>query len=174
MKKLFVLLLISTLLLAMPSCTAVPQDPLAYQKGELSAELVFEKNGTRVSALIKLGPMTDSPRDAEIVFTSPEGLKVVRKNGNSTATFGGASVLSDPKLFMLCELFSLDGSIISAKTDRGATQITLSCGESTYDIYLSSDGRPRKITGEDFSLEIVWIEMTERHTDDRCAAYPYS
>ncbi len=158
MKRLIFSLFICALLLVLPSCATVPRDPLAYQKGSLTAEVVLEKNLTQVSAVIKLGPMTDAPRDAERKFSS--GMSAVRKNGESSLTLGDTTLLTpDPKFFMLCDLFSLDGSIVSASTDRTTTQITLADGESSYEITLNRDGTPQRIIGDDFILLIVWIEF---------------
>ncbi len=157
MKRL--ILLIFTLTLILSSCATVAKDPLSYQNGALSAEVSFEKNGICISAVIRLGPMSSTPRDAEISFSSPEGLHVVRKNGVCSAELGGASIAPDPKLFLLCDLFSLDGSIVSVKTDRKVSEITLSVGQELYTVCFNSDDKPIKISGEGFKLDIIWIEI---------------
>ena len=157
MKRL--ILLIFTLTLILSSCATVAKDPLSYQNGALSAEVVFERNGVRISAVIRLGPMSGELRDVEIRFSSPEGLHVVRKNGECYAELGGVSISPDPRLFLLCDLFSLEGSIVSVKTGRKVSEITLSVGQELYTVCFNSDDKPIKISGEGFKLDIIWIEI---------------
>ena len=153
MKKLILLILM--LILALPSCSTASKHPLSYQSGSLSAEVTLEKNGARISAVIRLGPESESsPRDAEISFSSPEGLRVIRKNGVCSAELGGVSVSPDPKLFLLCDLFSLHGDIISVK----AREIVVSVGQEQYTVCFNANDNPTRILGEDLTLDILWIE----------------
>ena len=143
------------LILALPPCSTASKHPLSYQSGSLSAEVTLEKNGARISAVIRLGPESEnSPRDAEISFSSPEGLRVIRKNGVCSAELGGVSVSPDPKLFLLCDLFSLHGDIISVK----AREIVVAVGQEQYTVCFNANDNPTRILGEDLTLDILWIE----------------
>ncbi len=145
------------------ACTPRPSDPLAYQKSPLSAEVILEKNGTRIGAVIDLGEKSDAPRNAEIVFTSPEsvkGITVERLNGNVTSKLGELTITPDERALFIAELFSLDGTIIGAATENGMTTLTLSCTDADYILTLDADGRPKSIDGKDFTLKIVWLEIS--------------
>ena len=155
MKKLILLIFVLTMTLSACTMTAA-KNPLSYQSGAICAEVTLEKNGTRISAVLRLGPESESsPRDAEMIFSSPEGLRVIRKNGVCSAEIGGVSVSPDPKLFLLCDLFSIHGEIISVK----AREIVVSVGQEQYTVCFDLNGRPVRILGEGFALDILWIEL---------------
>ncbi len=160
MKRRFLSVLILALIL-LSSCAPKQTDPLAYQNDALSAEVVFEKNGTRVGAVIKLGPLTDTARDAEIVFTSPEsikGLTLERRNGSVTARLGELCITPDERAFTLAKLFSLDGRVTNAKAEDQLTLVTVSCADQDYELTLDRDSRPKRISGHGFVLDVIWLE----------------
>ncbi len=159
------LIFLSLLTMLLTACSPRPSDPLAYQKSALSAEVVLEKNGTRIGAVIRLGEPTDGPRDAEIVFTSPESLKgatVERKGGSVTARLGDLSVSPYGRALFLAELFSLDGTVTSAKAENGLTILTLSESDADYTLTLDAGGHPKSISGQGFVLAIVWLESNAK------------
>ncbi len=163
--KRILLIFLSLLTMLLTACSPRPSDPLAYQKSALSAEVVLEKNGTRIGAVIRLGEMTDGPRDVEIVLTSPESIKgstLERKNGSVTGRLGDLSVPTDERTFFLAELFSLDGTVTSAKTENGLTILTISGPDADYTLSLDAGGHPKSISGKNFVLEIVWLESNAK------------
>ncbi len=158
-RNLLIILLLAPILLM--SCSPRSSDPLAYQRGALSAEVTLEKNGTRIGAVIRLGESVDSSRDAEIVFTAPssiKGLTVERKSGRVTARLGDLSVTPNARALFLADLFSLDGAVTEVKTENGLSRLTLACAEAEYTLTLDATGHPKSISGKDFTLEILWLE----------------
>ncbi len=136
-------------------------DPLAYQRGEITADIIICKNGSSVSGELYLGRQTDgTPRDLRLVLTSPEhvkGIKLERKDGKLCAESGGYSFTPPEELLFVSELFSLDGSIISAETDlvdgKTATKILVSSKIGKVTVYLSENGTPIKISSD--KMEII-------------------
>ncbi len=160
MKRILLFLIMSALIL-FSSCAPRQNDPLAYQNGSLTAEVIFEKNGTKLGALIELGPMNEGARDAKITFTSPEsvkGMTVERQNEHLIAKLDELCITPNEHALALADLFSLDGTITNTEVQNGLTLITLSGADTDYTLTLDAESRPKRISGHDFTLDIVWLE----------------
>lgn len=161
MKKITATFFLFVFLLVLVTGCRENGDPLAYQRGEITADIIICKNGSSVSGELYLGRLTDgTERDFCLVLTSPEhvrGIKLERKDGKFCAESGGYSFTPPGDLLLVAELFSLDGSIISAETDlvdgKTATKILVSSQIGNVTVYLSEDGPPLKISSD--KMEII-------------------
>ena len=168
MKKIAALTaLLALFLVFLPSCIK-KGDPLAYEKGKINAEIVISMNGTSLRAKMELMPITEGKkRDADLVFLSPEsvaGLSVSRKSGETRATLGDfePSGLDCDALLFATELFSTEGKASTAEPDElngeRVTRLSVVNEESSYTVWLTRDGLPKRIASENMTVDVIWME----------------
>ena len=144
-------------------------DPLSYQNGELSADIIICKNGSSVSGKLWLGARADgAPRDATLVLTAPvsvKGIKIERIGGEIHADVGGYGFDAHRDLLFVAELFSLDENIVSAETATldgiAVTKLQVSATVGDVMVWLAEDGTPIKFETDGMEV-LIRLKQTNR------------
>jgi len=160
MKKIFFTVLVLIIICFSVSCGETSRDPLAYQTGNISAEIVILKNGCRIGATLHI---TESG-DVIMKLTSPEavlGTEIKRVNGEASVSRGDISLKSEAFL-AVAELFRLDGDVISAEPSeldgKKLTKMHVLSGNENYEVYLSENNTPSRIVSGELTVDVIWFE----------------
>lgn len=165
MKRSAILLMLLLLTVSVCGCVA-PRDPLSYRSKAFEAEIIIRSDTSEASARISLGPPTNdgTPRDATLTFLSPEhlaGITLTRKSGKAAVSSGDITLPFDMLSYPI-DLFSLNGSVISVELttlgQKKATLVKLESDGRLYEIYVSENDVPLKISDGHTRIDVVWFE----------------
>ena len=147
--KIIVLLLSAVILLS--SCVPTGEGALDYQDSPFSDVISIELDGLSATAELSAYP-TENDKSIYLKFTAPDslaGIEIKYRDGSATARLGEL-IFHEASYLNIADLFSIDGRINKISQEKlGAVNcncldIISSKGES-YKVYLSQDGKPRRI-----------------------------
>ena len=170
MKKRICLLLLWVLLMqSLASCAqSLERDYFAYRSGDFVGEVRGSMNGVEFCAAIDLQKVGDEWR-VSVSYLAPDVLEgcvisaVCDAKGmpigkvemhRSEESFVGDGVVFSG-LLRPASLWLLQAEIASVQKNGGEYLLTFSTGEI---MRLREDGFPILVSGDDFSMEMVWIE----------------